>query len=197
MAIAPDGHLQSAAEYDRAVSSRAPVRHVVVLGLMGTGKTTIGRALADRLGIRFDDSDAWLARSTGQKARELDEQNGTAHLHELEATHLLAAVAAPTRSVVAAAASVVEDPRCVAALEADGILVVLLRASVETLVERFGRDAHRPLHGTDPVAMFQAQTDRRGPVMERLAGFAVDVDRADSPERLGRVARAIAERVRG
>lgn len=179
------------------MSPRSPVRHVVVIGLMGAGKTTIGRALAARLGIPFDDSDAWLEGSTGLTARELDEQLGTIRLHELEAAHLLAAAAAPTRSVIAAAASVVEDPRCVAALEADGVLVVLLRASVETLVDRFDRGAHQPLHGADPGSMFRAQLEGRGAILERLAAIAVDVDLADSPERLGRVARAIAERVRG
>jgi shikimate kinase len=169
---------------------------VVVTGLMGAGKTTVGRAIAARLGVPFSDSDAWLVALTGRTARELDAEAGTTGLHEFEAAHLLAALEEPGRTVIAAAASIVEDPRCVAALEAPDVLVVLLRASAETLVGRFAREAHRPLHGTDPGSMFQAQLERRGPVLERLADIAVDVDLADSPERLGRAARAIAERVR-
>ena len=177
--------------------SQSPIRHVVVMGLMGSGKTTVGRALATRLGWPFDDSDDALAESTGGTAREIHANVGTARLHQLEAAHLRAGVRSPDRSVITAAASVVESPRCVAMLERPDVLVVLLRASVPTLVRRFERESHRPLLGADPETMFQTQTELREPILERLADFVVDVDAADSPERLGRAARAIAERVRG
>jgi shikimate kinase len=179
------------------VSSQSPVRHVVVMGLMGSGKTTFGRALSTRLVWPFDDSDESLAKSTGETAREIDASEGTSRLHQLESAHLLAGLRAAERSVIAAAASVVEDRRCVTALEDSEVLVVLLRASVATLVKRFERGSHRPLHADDPETMFQSQIELRGPILERLADFVVDVDLADSPERLGRAARAITERVRG
>lgn len=166
------------------------------MGLMGAGKTIVGQALATRLGWTFDDSDVALEAALGANAREIDARLGTAHLHALEADHLLAGLRSPEGRVITAAASVVEDPRCVAALEQPDVLVVLLRASVETLVKRFASGGHRPLLDTDPDTMFRAQLETRGPTLERLADYAVDVDLADSPERLGRAARAIAERVR-
>ena len=167
------------------------------MGLMGSGKTVVGRALATRLGWTFDDSDDALDQAIGTTAREIDARFGTVRLHELERDHLLTALRAPTNRVITAAASAVEEPRCVAALEAPDVLVVLLRASVETLVKRFESSSHRPLLGADPETMFRAQEAARGPTLERLADYAVDVDLADSPERLGRAARAIADRVRG
>ena len=179
------------------MATRPSVGHVVVTGLMGAGKTTIGRALATRLGWPFSDSDEAIASSRGQTAREIAVRAGPARLHRLEADHLRRALKAPGRSVVAAAASVVEDPRCLAALEAPEVLVVYLRATVPTLVARFDREAHRPLYGDDAATMFHDQIATRGPVLERLADLVVDVDLADSPERLGRAARAIAERARG
>ncbi len=179
------------------VRSQSPIRHVVVMGLMGSGKTTVGRALATRLGWPFDDSDDALATTIGATAREISASHGTTRLHQLEAAHLRAGLRSPDRSVITAAASVVDNPRSVAALEEPDVLVVLLRASVATLVRRFERGTHRPLLGSDPETMFRTQTELRGPTLERLADFVVDVDAADSPERLGRAARAIAERVRG
>ena len=179
------------------MATRPSVGHVVVTGLMGAGKTTIGRALATRLGWPFSDSDDAIAAPRGETAREIAERAGPARLHRLEADHLRRALKAPGRSVVAAAASVVEDPRCVAALEAPEVLVVYLRATAPTLVTRFDRETHRPLYGEDAETMFRDQIASRGPVLERLADLVVDVDLADSPERLGRAARAIAERARG
>jgi shikimate kinase len=173
------------------------VGHVVVTGLMGAGKTTIGRALSTRLGWPFSDSDAAITSPGGQTAREIAERSGPARLHRLEADHLRRALKATGRSVVAAAASVVDDPRCVTALEAPEVLVVYLRATAPTLVARFDRGAHRPLYGDDAATMFLEQIATRGPVLERIADIVVDVDLADSPERLGRAARAIAERARG
>ena len=163
------------------VRSQSPIRHVVVMGLMGSGKTTVGRALATRLGWPFDDSDDALATTIGATAREISASHGTTRLHQLEAAHLRAGLRSPDRSVITAAASVVDNPRSVAALEEPDVLVVLLRASVATLVRAVrARDPSTPV-GLDPETMFREQTATRSPVLERLADLVVDVVLADSP----------------
>ena len=62
---------------------------VVLMGLMGAGKTTVGRGLAARLGWPFHDSDDDLARATGVTARQLVARDGTVVLHAVEAAVLL------------------------------------------------------------------------------------------------------------
>lgn len=76
-------------------SGTSEPRHVAILGLMGSGKSTVGVALADRLGWPLVDSDVVIEASTGQTVREWRERSGTASLHALEADQLRDALAAP------------------------------------------------------------------------------------------------------
>src|SRR5437868_9719650 len=92
--------------------SATSAEHVVLLGLMGSGKTTIGRALAAHLGWSVSDSDEYIQRATGQTARQLLAAAGVDALHRLEAQHLLDALATAGPAVVCAAASVVDDEAC-------------------------------------------------------------------------------------
>lgn len=150
---------------------------IVLLGLMATGKTTVGRALADRLGIGFRDSDADIERDTGGvTVAGLAADAGVDAMHRREAAHLLATLALGRPVVVAAAASTVDDPDCVAALGHPGVAVVWLRASVPTMAARFGSAVHRPTFGQEPAALLGEQLARRGPRFARVADLVVDVD---------------------
>ena len=152
------------------------MRHVVLLGLMGAGKTSAGRLLARRLGWPFSDSDEWILESTGKTVRRLRDEAGVDAMHAVEAEHLLGALAQPGPDVVGAAASVVEDERCEAALRSPGVLGVWLRAAPETLARRFASASHRPWFGEDPQRFLAAQAVRRNPVFEALSQVVVDVD---------------------
>jgi shikimate kinase len=106
------------------MSAAAPARHLVLIGLMGTGKTTLGRLAAARLGWPLSDSDAEIQAREGASVRELQERWGAGGLHRLEATILLEALARPEPSVICAAASTIDDERCRAALRAPGVSTV-------------------------------------------------------------------------
>jgi shikimate kinase len=155
---------------------RPAVRHVVLLGLMGVGKTTVGAGLAARLGWSLHDSDVDIRATTGRTARELDEERGTAELHRLEADHLVDAIAAPGSSVIGAAASTIDDAAARSALADQRILVVWLRADPATLAARMGRADHRRGLGPDLAAGLTAQAASRYPRFAALEPLIVDVD---------------------
>jgi shikimate kinase len=167
------------------------VRHVVLLGLMGAGKTTVGEALAARLGWALRDSDADILAATGYSGRELDEERGTAELHRLEARHLIDAIDAPERSVISTAASTIDDPDARAALAGPGLLLVWLRAEPATLAGRIPPTDHRRRLGPDAGAGLAAQAASRYPRFAALSPMTVDVDLVAAPQ----VIAAILERL--
>ena len=168
-----------------------PFRHVVMVGLMGAGKTTVGRRLAARLGWPWHDSDVEIEAATGLTVRELRDRDGVEAIHELEAAQLLHALAEPGPSVISAAASVVEFGSCRDALTVPGIAVVWLRGSPEVLAERFERQQHRPAYGRSPEAFLDEQATRRDPLVAALDPIVIDVDAIDPDAVVARTIEAL------
>ena len=183
---------------DAPVPAAGPVglqrlRHVVLLGLMGSGKTAVGRELARGLAVRFQDNDGRLAVASGLTPRELRLRDGEAALHALEAHELLAALREPRASVISAAASVVENERCRAAMREPGICAIWLRARATTIATRFHNEPRRPVYSDDLDAFFERQLTVRAPFYREVSDSAVDVDHlsvADVVERTLAIVRA-------
>ena len=167
-----------------------PFRHVVLVGLMGAGKTTVGERLARDLGVPFVDGDAALRGATGRDAATIAAADGVPALVALEARVLLDALAAPGPSVVAAAASVVDDPGCRRALREPGIAVVRLRARPRTLAARHATAGHRRPLGPDLVAGFAAQSRARAARFAAVRPLiTIDVDDREVEVVAGRATR--------
>jgi shikimate kinase len=136
---------------------------------MAVGKSTVGRALAARLGRPFRDSDDDRAATRGLTGRALAEREGVDALHRWEAEHLLTTLAETQPVVVAAAASVVDDAACLAALRDP--FVVWLGAPAAVLALRIRGDAragdHRRQLG-DVSAVAELESRRAG----RFGGVA-------------------------
>jgi len=147
---------------------------VVVIGSMGSGKTSVARRLAERLGRPFLDNDATLQAHTGCTAAEIFARDGADALHRMEAAALFAAVAAPEPAVIAAAASV-GDLDGLRERLGPGTGVVWLRARPATLKRRALAGSHRPFVHGDPDAVARLDAARRG-AYEAAADVVLDAE---------------------
>lgn len=154
----------------------ATPRHLVLVGLMGTGKSTVGRILADRLGRRLVDSDDEIEAATGRTVREIFETDGEQAFRELEAASLRRALASDEPSVIAAAGGVVLSATNRAALNGADARVVWLRADPATLVGRVGSGGHRPLLDDDPAGTLRRMATERDALYRDVADAVVTVD---------------------
>ncbi len=127
-------------------------RHLVLVGMMGAGKTTVGKALSGRLRRPFVDSDELIEVRTGRTVREIFEADGEEAFRALETAALVEALAEPEPLVIAAAGGVVLRPENRDALRNSGALVFWLQADPSVLADRVTADGHRPLLGDDPEA---------------------------------------------
>jgi shikimate kinase len=143
--------------------------HVVVVGLMGSGKTTVGRALAAALDRAHRDSDEDIESAQGRTAREIAATDGVERLHALELAHLREILREPAASVVSVAASVIDEPEGRELLARPGIAVVWLRIDPATAARRASRGDHRP--SPEPLA---AQAERRDPAFRAVADVEVE-----------------------
>jgi shikimate kinase len=151
--------------------------HIVLVGLMGSGKTTVGAALAAALSVPHRDSDADIERETGMTGRQHAARDGIEALHALEARHLLNALEEPGSSVISTAASIVDGPACRAALRDPQHLVVWLDAGPTALATRLRPDDHRPAIGPDMAEVLERHAVERTPALRDVADLILDATR--------------------
>jgi shikimate kinase len=147
---------------------------ILVVGMMGAGKTTVGRAVAGRLGWRYYDNDELLHRAVGKDTRSVQEQEGEQVLRRAESAALTIALTQAGPLVAGVAGGVVTDPLDRARLRGGGF-VVWLRASVETLTRRVA-GTNRPWLGDDPHAALTTLYAGRADLYASVATLIVDVD---------------------
>jgi shikimate kinase len=148
---------------------------LLLVGMMATGKTTVGQLAATRLGWAFSDSDAQLLADSGRSAQEIFDTDGDEALRAAEGRALVEALTRPVPIVVAVAGGVVLAEANRALLSRSGV-VVWLRASLGTLSERVHRDGPRPRLGKHPSEALRELYRTRHALYASVAGFVIDVD---------------------
>jgi shikimate kinase len=150
---------QRVAETNRFV----PRRPIVLVGLMGAGKTKIGRRLAVRLALPFFDSDTEIEAAAGETIEEIFANRGE-HVFRQGERRVIARLLQQPVHVLATGGGAFMDPSTRAVIARYG-LSVWLRADLDVLVSRVSRRSNRPLLKTgDPRAILAELIERRYPV---------------------------------
>ena len=140
-----------------------PDRSIALVGLMGAGKTSVGKRLAQRLRLPFVDSDSEIETAAGMTVADMFARHGEAQFRDGERRVIARLVAASPR-VIATGGGAFADPET-RALMLERCRVVWLDASIETLAKRVGRKDTRPLlFGKDPIRVLGELAERRNPL---------------------------------
>lgn len=151
------------------------VDRIILVGMMGAGKTTVGRLLAEHLAWPYLDSDAQVMAATGRSVPELFAEQGEAAFRSEEERVLAEALSGQQSVVVSAAGGVVLSPANRELLARSGT-VVWLRADPAVLGARVGDGTGRPLLDGDPVSSLTDLYEVRRPLYAAVADVVVDVD---------------------
>jgi len=150
--------------------------NIFLVGLMGAGKTTIGRLLARRLDMTFIDSDHEIEARTGATIPWIFEIEGEASFRRREAD-VIRELTAGSGIVLATGGGAVLDPASRALLAERGT-VIYLRASVSSILQRTAHDKNRPLLQTaDPRRKLEDLTAQREPLYREIADMVIDTGR--------------------
>ncbi|MWC26769.1 shikimate kinase [Paenibacillus sp. MMS18-CY102] len=133
---------------------------IVLVGFMGTGKSTVSRLLAEQLGWRRIDSDEEIVRVTGKAIKDLFAEGGEAHFRNIESETLCAILQAGTPAVIATGGGAVLREENRSAMLSQS-LVVALKADESHIVERVSSDTSRPLLQGDTAANVRRLLDER------------------------------------
>lgn len=161
-------------------------QNIILVGLMGSGKTTIGRLLARRLERPFFDSDQEVEQRCGVRVRTIFDLEGEAGFRQREAA-TIADLVQRDGIVLATGGGAVLDPRNREAMKRGG-WVVYLDVPVRVLYERTRNDANRPLlQVADPIAKLQGLREQRDPLYREIADFVLDGARHHSGNAVQRI----------
>ena len=173
--------------------------HVVLVGLSGTGKTSVGRRIAAIMSRPFVDADEEIEERTGRTVRGIFAADGEPAFRELEASVMADLLGASEASVIAAGGGAIVTETTRKLLLQPDVFVVWLTATPEFLASRTTKRAHRPLLDDDPVASLRRLSEERTRWYDEVADVAFDVMpahyAAPKPEAKDNIARTIAAMV--
>ena len=159
-----------------AVTRDGATQHIVLVGMMGAGKSSVGRLLASRLDRALYDSDEMIEARTGSTVREIWQEIGEPAYRKLETEVLAEALASEHPCVVAAAGGVVLSTENRRRLVDSPAHVVWLVADVDLLIDRVRSGGHRPLLDDDPEATLRQMFADREALYREVSDAIISVD---------------------
>lgn len=152
-----------------------PSHNVILVGFMGTGKTSIGRRVAQSLGFDFVDTDDQIVNSSGKSITQIFSDEGEDYFRELE-TQILKSCVGHWNQVIATGGGIILSEENRKILSESGY-VIWLKASAEVVLDRVSRNRERPLlHTPDPLKTIKDLLADRENLYSSTADFIIDTD---------------------
>ncbi|MFL6164623.1 MAG: shikimate kinase [Jatrophihabitantaceae bacterium] len=145
----------------------------VLVGLPGTGKSSVGARLATRLGVPFADSDQLIVQAEGRGVAQIFAADGEAAFRKLESAVVLDALTSFSGVLALGGGAVTSDEVRRGLIEAR-VPVVLLTAAEPELLRRLGRSRHRPLLADDLAGRLATLTTERAELYREVCTLTVD-----------------------
>ena len=149
--------------------------YAILIGPPGSGKSTVGKALAKKLGINFLDTDSMVERKSGRKISDIFVESGEEVFRDLEYEALTLALQ-DQNSVLSLGGGAPISERAQSALTGTGYPIVFLDVSLSVAAPRVGFNRDRPLLLGNPRAQWQSLYELRRPIYEKLATKVIKVD---------------------
>lgn len=150
--------------------------NIILIGFMGSGKTSVGLQLADSIGYHFKDTDDLIVTKESMEIPEIFQKYGEEFFRNLETTLLLTIMDDMNKTVLSTGGGIPIRERNVNLLRMMGH-VIYLRASSSTIVNRLSGDTNRPLLKGDNLSeRVEMLLESRVPIYERAADITIDTD---------------------
>ena len=181
---------RSIAKEAALIRQRLGNRPIVLVGLMGAGKTSVGRRLAEKLGLAFVDADHEIETAAGKPIKDIFAEHGEAYFREGE-RRVIQRLIGNGAQVLATGGGAYMNDETRARIQAAGVSV-WLKASLAILMKRVAKRQDRPLLQTeDPEAVMRGLIDKRYPVYA-LADVTVESRDVQHGQMVNDVIRALA-----
>ena len=151
----------------------SPQENIILVGFMGSGKSSLGRLIAKKSGRRFADTDQMIVQSEGQEISQIFKTHGEGYFRRLE-TSVLQTLPPGGGLVLATGGGIVTTPENIPLLREQGF-VVWLQADEEEIFKRVSRNSQRPLLQTEnPRKTIADLLAKRRPLYEASCHFSLD-----------------------